>query len=293
MRRSLVALVALVAAACATPRTEVLVVTDTDLRGPGGIDTIFATVTSPTGEMQTSMATLGPGQPSLPRTLGLVWDGGRLGPYTVRLTGNAGGAMLVSRAATFSFQEQRTLVLRMDLLARCQGVTCGGEQTCGETGCRAIAVEPAELQEWTGALPALDIDAATPPIDAGMMSIDSGGPVDATPGTDACVPASETCNMADDDCDGMVDETFALATDVMNCGACGNACDFQNATGECTAGTCTIGACNAGFDDCNGSGDDGCEVELATTPTDCGACGMRCAPPDRDCCAGMCGRDCL
>ena len=35
---------------------------------------------------------------------------------------------------------------------------------------------------------------------------------------------TERCNGADDDCDGQVDEEFDLTTDIMNCGACDNAC---------------------------------------------------------------------
>lgn len=233
--RALVVGVALAVCACASARTQILVVTDTDLRGPGGIDTIFATVTGPTGDTQMSVARIGPGEPALPRTLGLVHDGARLGPYTVRLTGNTGGALRVTRVARVWLQEQRTLVLRMDLLARCESVACGGEQTCGEGGCRSIDVAPEELTEWHGSVPSLAIDASTPIADAGV-------PDDAPPpDTGSCTPTTETCNLADDDCDGMVDETFSLDTDELNCGGCG----------------------------------------------------VRCSGPDRACCAGTCGRDCL
>ena len=37
-------------------------------------------------------------------------------------------------------------------------------------------------------------------------------------------PATEVCNGQDDDCDGRIDQTFDLARDRVNCGACGNAC---------------------------------------------------------------------
>ena len=236
-RRALVVGVAILACACASPRTQILVVTDTDLRGPGGIDTIFATVTGPTGDTQMSVAHIGPDEPALPRTRGLVHDGSRLGPYTVRLTGNTGGALRVTRVARVWFQQQRTLVLRMDLLASCESVSCGGEQTCGQDGCRSIDVAPEELTEWNGSAPSLAIDASTPIVDAAVPDDAPAPPIDGG----ACTPTTETCNMADDDCDGMIDETFSFDTDEMNCGGCG----------------------------------------------------VRCSAPDRDCCAGTCGRDCL
>lgn len=313
--------------ACASARTEVIVVADTDLRGPGGIDTIFATVTDPSGNVQTSSARVGPGELPLPRTLGLVWDGSaRLGPYTVRLDGNTGGGLRVTRVATFFFQEGRTLVLPMHLLASCTRATCSASsgQTCGENGCRATAIDPAELAEWTGTPPGLDIDASTPMVDAGPPPEDGGlvdagrredagprdagppdagppdaGPPDAGPpdsgpldaGPDSCVAMSETCNAADDDCDGRVDETFDLDTDEMNCGACGVVCNFQNATGECDLGDCDIAACVPGFDDCNGDGTDGCEIDLQNDRLHCGGCGDRCFG-GRDCCDADCSNSC-
>jgi hypothetical protein len=250
-----------------TPRTEVIVVVDSDLRGPTGINNIIATVLGPEGDIQMSNAQLGPDDAPLPRTLGLVWDGGDLGPFTVRLTGNRGGLTLAERAARFYFQEGRTLVLRMDLLASCEGITCPTMQTCGETGCRSIDVAASELTEWTGTVPGLDIDAgvpmgddAGPPVDGGPPTGDDGGPptgddagpptgddggpptgddagpviTDAGPPVDSCVPATETCNGMDDDCDGMVDEGFDLDTDINNCGTCGTRC--RGMTGMCCPG---------------------------------------------------------
>ncbi len=62
-------------------------------------------------------------------------------------------------------------------------------------------------------------------------------------------PTAETCNGLDEDCDGRVDETFALMTDVSNCGMCGRACSFPNAVPTCAMGSCRIGSCLAGFHD--------------------------------------------
>ncbi len=67
-------------------------------------------------------------------------------------------------------------------------------------------------------------------------------------------------------------------TDVLNCGSCGNACALPHAAAECSAGECHIAAdgCEAGFADCNGLPEDGCEINLAQDKLNCGACNKVC-----------------
>ena len=334
-------------AGCTTSRTEVILVVDTDLRGTGGIDNLSVEVTTPAGATTTSLATLGPGQPALPRTLGLVHEDGALGPYSVHVVGKTGAAVRVTRDVRFTFQEGRTLMLRIDLVASCESARCGSGQTCAAGACRSIDLAPSELTEWTGTPPALVLDGAVPPLDAGDRDLgtpldagaddagpaDSGpadagptdagpadagpidagpidagpidaGPIDAGPpdagppdagptdaGIDACFPSSEVCNGLDDDCNGTIDDGFNLATDVLNCGACGHACNFQNSTGTCRFGVCRVSACSMGFSDCNRNGDDGCEVDLVNDRTSCGFCGNACSST-RNCCFSMCSRTC-
>ncbi len=84
-------------AACSTPRTQVMLVVDTDLRDPRGLDSFTVAITGPDGATRTSTAMLGAGQPPLPRTLALVHEEGALGPFTVRVAGNVGPSERVSR----------------------------------------------------------------------------------------------------------------------------------------------------------------------------------------------------
>ena len=113
--------------------------------------------------------------------------------------------------------------------------------------------------------------------------------------TPACVSARcdiAACNAGFADCDAVASNgcEVNLGADVRNCGACGTACSLPNATATCGSGRCAIASCNAGFADCNGNPADGCEVALGTDPSNCGACGSRCAPSNGTgvCSAGRC-----
>src|SRR5690606_34877219 len=67
-----------------------------------------------------------------------------------------------------------------------------------------------------------------------------------------------------------------LRTDVAHCGACGFDCRaMDNVFGAtCSSSRCDF-VCEAGFEDCDGVDDNGCEASLAS-PTTCGACGNDC-----------------
>ena len=84
-----------------------------------------------------------------------------------------------------------------------------------------------------------------------------------------CVPSNkkvEICDNLDNDCDGTIDNGVNKATDVKNCGACGNACAFLNASGSCTGGKCVINACNNGYKNVDGIGGNGCEYKCPVWP---------------------------
>jgi len=246
VKPSVVFLSALLALGCASPRTEILIVTGSDFDVPGELDQIEIEVRSPDDVVQRSMANLGPSQPPLPRVLGLYYETGALGPYLVTVTGRSGGSTVVTREAEITFIRGATRMLRLDLLRSCEGMSCRGNQTCGASGCRSRTIDPEELEEWTGAF--TDGSDAGVRADAGQETMDAAGPDSGAPdaggpdtgtpdaGSDAgCVVMSETCNDADDDCDGRVDEDFDLDTDSDNCGSCGNTCGGRD---RCCTGTC-------------------------------------------------------
>lgn len=81
-----------------------------------------------------------------------------------------------------------------------------------------------------------------------------------------------------------------------NC--CGTSCPMRPhaSAATCTAGVCGI-VCAAGFGDCDGNPTNGCEVDLATSVANCGACGAACrAAPTGDaaaCASARCGLRCM
>ncbi|MCA9557551.1 MAG: hypothetical protein KC583_03200, partial [Myxococcales bacterium] len=69
----------------------------------------------------------------------------------------------------------------------------------------------------------------------------------------------EACDGRDNDCDGRADEGIDLETDPANCGGCGRACVYANATPLCEGRVCAMGACADGFYDIDGDPANGCE----------------------------------
>jgi hypothetical protein len=81
------------------------------------------------------------------------------------------------------------------------------------------------------------------------------------------------------DCDGDAENgcEATLHTDTGNCGACGFACDLPGASSTCHLGQCLISSCGPGTSDCDGLAANGCEINTAWDPGNCGACGSACA----------------
>jgi Cys-rich repeat protein len=102
-----------------------------------------------------------------------------------------------------------------------------------------------------------------------------------------------TCNPGFANCDGNAANgcEVNVATSATNCGRCGNACPAAtNAAPACTAGTCGV-TCNMGFGNCDGVAGNGCEANLNTSATACGACGRACTVANGTgaCTMGTCG----
>ncbi|MBI5512336.1 MAG: hypothetical protein HY909_01130, partial [Deltaproteobacteria bacterium] len=116
-----------------------------------------------------------------------------------------------------------------------------------------------------------------------------------TNGVAACMNgacAVGSCTPPFGDCDMMAANGCETntTTAVAHCGRCGNRCPARaNAAATCAGGACGF-TCNAGFADCNGSADDGCEVNLTEDPTHCGSCSTLCNPPSgtAGCAMGRC-----
>jgi hypothetical protein len=102
----------------------------------------------------------------------------------------------------------------------------------------------------------------------------------------ACAKGKLDCNssMADGcETDG--------ARDLNNCGTCGKTCaGGENGAAACQGGKCTL-VCNAGYLDCDGNPDNGCETNGSADINHCGNCGNVCpSSPSLNaaCAAGTC-----
>jgi hypothetical protein len=120
--------------------------------------------------------------------------------------------------------------------------------------------------------------------------------------TRACAPGSQVCESGScqtsacpagsGECDsnpGSVCETD-LTSSLGDCGFCGNACTVANGSAACAASSCIVAGCNGGYDDCDNSPTNGCEIPLATSTAHCGSCGDACgnAHGTTSCAAGNC-----
>ncbi len=164
---------ALLAASCAKPATEIVVVVRSDLP--------LASVQLAGQEESATLFSVcncvdGAGCASLPVSLGLVPDGS--GDHAVRVlatgfSNDSCSTALVSQSATVRFVEEKTLELDLDLSAICKGVVCAmANQTCRDGICEDDTI--ATLPEYPLDRP--DLAMAAPP-DLGVdlaVSLDLG-----------------------------------------------------------------------------------------------------------------------
>ncbi len=105
------------------------------------------------------------------------------------------------------------------------------------------------------------------------------------------------CESGWGDCDGMAANGCEtdLNLSATNCGACGNACAFNGGTGVCRMGMCALATCDTGRDNCDGVAANGCEVDVRSNLSNCGACGRPCVGRPNSvayCASAACGFTC-
>jgi serine/threonine protein kinase len=98
------------------------------------------------------------------------------------------------------------------------------------------------------------------------------------------------CHRGFEDCDG--DGRNGCEANVRidpdHCGGCSRKCPLiANAERGC-GDVCTIWRCAAGFRDCDGRVEDGCEIDVMSDRRNCGRCGQVCAGAQK-CRQGACG----
>jgi hypothetical protein len=93
-----------------------------------------------------------------------------------------------------------------------------------------------------------------------------------------CRIQTDGCETGYMDCDGDPKNgcEVDLKTNKLNCGACHEVCPDLNGTPSCVAGLCEI-TCNEGFEDCDDTRANGCEVNLQSSSQNCDECGNKCA----------------
>ena len=116
-----------------------------------------------------------------------------------------------------------------------------------------------------------------------------------TNGTPACALGQcriDSCDAGYDDCNSTYGDGCEadLNTETDNCGLCARLCDTPNATSACNSGVCEISSCTAPWSDCNGLYGDGCESDISSSTSHCGACDDACAADNAapECVSGQC-----
>ncbi|MBI2389119.1 MAG: hypothetical protein HYV09_05840 [Deltaproteobacteria bacterium] len=159
------------------------------------------------------------------------------------------------------------------------GIVCGGGTVCQAGSCVCPAAKPTICGSTC-------VDLTKDPLNCGGCG--TACPVGAN-GTAVCTAGacSLACTAPYGNCNGSVIDGCErdLRYDTANCGTCGKACSFANASALCSTGSCVINTCNTGFANCDFDPSNGCETNTASSTANCGGCGKVCAPANG---TGMC-----
>ncbi len=162
---------------------------------------------------------------------------------------------------------------------------------CSGLTCRSGTCQPVDRCAGVTCTPngACDYATCNPATGACVHEVTTGNPCDdgnACTSADACAVGScaGRSTACSDDGNPCTAESCDPATGCHSGPiADGTVCTLANAAASCRAGTCTVLTCSGTFANCDGSGANGCEADLATDPNHCGACGFvcHCATPSR------------
>jgi hypothetical protein len=159
----------------------------------------------------------------------------------------------------------------------------GDGSNAGGSSSSADASEPGSGNtSGSGATPSMTDGGTTNMLGDGgtAASVGGNGAGGDQPG-DGCEPGTGEC---DGKPETVCEQDLTLIT---ACGDCDTQCKATNGVPSCEDGACVF-ACNDGYADCDGQGDNGCEVALATDAANCGACGRDCAMYGATCGSQVC-----
>jgi hypothetical protein len=162
--------------ACASPRTAIVVVVESDL----GVPVPLASVHVEAGAAPHDFV-LGDGGTQLPFSFGVEPSDPSAGSLSLLVEArDAGGAVLVTRRARVAFRTGHTLVLRVRLDAACMGVPCTDTTTCVAHACVDSLVDASTLPDLVPGheLDATDAGPGTDAGDAGAIDASDAGPHD-------------------------------------------------------------------------------------------------------------------
>jgi hypothetical protein len=114
--------------------TELIVHVESDLSVPDQIDRVTVSVEDARADAASADLTKAP----LPRTLGLVHDGGRLGPFVLRVSAWHKTEKVVETRVSSSFQPGKSVHLSVQLPSSCVAVACASGETCRDGACMAV-----------------------------------------------------------------------------------------------------------------------------------------------------------
>jgi len=167
------------------------------------------------------------------------------------------------------------------------GKECSGDASCSDSQCLVECDADMTICGSTCS----DVDAD--PNNCGGCGIECEASGANSEGVCVAGQCDEVCSEGFGDCNTVLADGCEanLNDELGHCGSCGNTCvAAANAVPACEAGTCnSFSACAAGFDDCDGAADNGCEADTQIDATNCNTCGNNCANLGLGCCVeGAC-----